>query len=120
MTSHNGRRMKQAGGFVLYHCTTAEKARSIAASGFNNSEEYFLNNRLWSGVWLSSRPLDHNEGGGDTVVIVKLDLPVCDLARWEWTAEGRSYREWLVPAQIINRSATVEVLDQWNLSTVAA
>jgi hypothetical protein len=118
MISNNGREsMKQNARSIFYHRTTAENARSIIESGFRNSARYFLNNRTWTGVWLSSRPLDT---GDDALLMVRLALPEQQLARWEWTAEGRSYREWLIPAQLINGVMTVALVNQLDLLPVAA
>src|SRR5712691_11387566 len=117
MISNNGREsMKQNARLIFYHRTTAENARSIIESGFSNSLGYFLSNRTWTGVWLSSRPLDSGDyGEDDALLMVRLDIPEEQLARWEWTAEGRSYREWLIPAQLINGVMTVVLVDQLDL-----
>ncbi len=111
--------MKENAGLILYHRTTAENARAIIESGFKNSVGYFLNNRIWSGVWLSARPLD-SDGEDDNLLIIRLDIPEQQLARWEWTAEGQSYREWLMPAELINGVMTVALVDQLDLLSVAA
>ena len=100
--------MKKNGRFIFYHRTTVEGARSILESGFRNSSGYFLNNRIWNGVWLSSIPVDNEHcAAGDALLMVKVETDEHELARWEWTAEGRAYREWLIPANIINRCATI-------------
>jgi hypothetical protein len=61
----------------------------------------------FKGVWLSDRPLDLNEGApGDTTLQVSFP-PNTDLDRFEWVEEGKGFREWLVPADLINSVATV-------------
>jgi hypothetical protein len=76
---------------------------------------------LWTGVWLSARPLNKSDvPEADTLLMVKLDISERELARWEWTAEGRSFREWLIPAKVINQRMSVEVVDLLDSSTVAA
>ena len=113
--------MEQNGRFIFYHRTTAEDARSIIESGFRNSSGYFLSNRTWTGVWLSSIPVDSEHGAeGDALLIVKLEIDEHELARWEWAAEGRTYREWLIPANLINRCARVELVDQMDSSAIVA
>lgn len=92
---------------VLYHHTTLETAHDIHASGFKDSVGYFLNNRIWTGVWLSDMPPEHPTPG-DALLKVKVDLDDDQLARWEWAREGGSCREWLIPAKILNQCATVE------------
>jgi hypothetical protein len=113
--------MKQPGKLISYHRTTAEDARSIIKGGFRNCTGYFLNNRVWTGVWLSSIPVDsEHDAEGDALLMVKLEIDERELARWEWAGEGRTYREWLIPANLIDRCATFELVDQMNLSTAAA
>ena len=122
MTSHNGKEnMKQNGRLIFYHRTTAENARSIMENGFMNSAGYFLGNRTWTGVRLSARPLAADDcTDGDVTLMIKLDMAEHQLARWEWTKEGRTYREWVIPAPLVNSCMTVEMVDELDLSPVAA
>jgi hypothetical protein len=61
-----------------------------------------MTNREWTGVWLSNRPLDINEGvGGDRVLVI--DMPEQVAVEWEWVQPGLGYREFLVPAAAVNR-----------------
>lgn len=110
--------MKKNGRFIFYHRTDADSARAIIDSGFKNSSGYFMSNRIWTGVWLSSISVD--SAAGDAVLKVKLEIDERELPRWEWAAEGQSYREWLLPAPIVNRCATVEMVNQLDLSVAAA
>ena len=108
--------MKQNGRFIFYYRTNVNNAHAIIASGFRNSIGHFLNNRIWTGAWLSSIPVDgEHSAEGDALLMVKLEIDEHELARWEWAAEGRTYREWLIPANIINRCATFELVDQREL-----
>jgi hypothetical protein len=55
-------------------------------------------------------PLDANEGvDGETLLYVTLDCTETDLAEFEWVEEGKPYREWLMPAEIINRLGKIRV-----------
>jgi hypothetical protein len=113
--------MKRNGKFIFYHRTNADNGRAIVDSGFKNSSGYFMNNRIWTGVRLSSIPVDSNPLlAGETLLMVKLNMDEGELSRWEWTSERRSHREWLMPATIVNRCATVEMVDQLDFSAVAA
>ena len=113
--------MKQNGRFIFYHRTNTDNARAIVDSGFKNSSGYFMNNRIWTGVWLSSIPVESEPSAADNaLLLVKLDIDERELSRWEWAAEGRSSREWLLPAPIVNRRATVEMVKELDLSPVAA
>jgi hypothetical protein len=50
------------------------------------------------------RGLDANSGAwGDTAIAVDLPLSKADLDQYEWKEEGKGYREWLIPAAIINK-----------------
>ena len=55
-----------------------------------------------TGVWLSSEVLDENEGArGDVVFTV--EVPSHEIEPFEWIEEGKPYREFLVPADVLNR-----------------
>ena len=84
---------------ILYHRTSA--ANAILAGGFRDGQGTYLTHETWRGVWLADRPLDANEGAsGDTVLFV--DLPDEVAAKHEWD-QDIGYREFLVPAEIVNR-----------------
>ncbi len=62
----------------------------------------------WLGVWVSDRPLDEDEGGsGDT--LLEISLPSGLLDPWEWSDPGQNYREWLVPAELLNRHGVIKI-----------
>ncbi len=70
----------------------------------------YLTDREWRGVWLLNVPLDVNEGAeGDT--LLRVVIPVRVIAEFEWIEEGKSYREWLVPAQLLNEHSRVRVVE---------
>jgi hypothetical protein len=58
-------------------------------------------------------PLDANDGAhGDVLFEVTLKLPEAMISGYEWVEEGKGYREWLMPAAVLNSHATlVEVSD---------
>jgi hypothetical protein len=88
---------------LMYHRTTAKNAKRILKEGFNDSIGSYGTDHEFSGVWLSLEPLDINEGaGGDTLLYVVLDCSEDELANFEWVESGKTYREWLIPAAIIN------------------
>ena len=62
---------------------------------------------------------EHGAEGG-ALLMVKLEIDEHELAHWEWVAEGRTYREWLIPANLINRCATFELVDQMDSSAIVA
>jgi len=89
---------------TLFHRTTAVAAKQIFAAGFRDGVGYYMTSKLWQGVWLSDRPLDYNSGAkGNVLLCVLLHTSEDWIARWEWIEEGKSHREWLIPARTVNR-----------------
>lgn len=84
----------------LYHRTDA--AHRILAEGFRDAEGPYLTDTTQRGVWLSNVPLDPNEGTTEGPLLT-LDIPEDVLADYEWVEEGKPYREFLVPAGVVNR-----------------
>jgi hypothetical protein len=98
---------------ILYHRTTRKNADAILKCGFKDGSGTYLTDRRWSGVWLSNIPLDCNEGAvGEILLEIRLDLPESAIADYEWIEEGKSYREWLIPAALLNSHVSLkEVLE---------
>jgi hypothetical protein len=85
----------------FYHRTSAEAADVILVSGFKDCTHRELNIR---GVWLSNIPLDSNEGATEGPLLqVVLTLPADKMDAWEVVEEGKPYREWCIPAKVVNR-----------------
>jgi hypothetical protein len=63
------------------------------------------------GVFLSDKPLDYNEGAkGEQLLEVTLPEDCCDWDYYEIVEEGKGFREWCVPADIINRNAKLRLV----------
>ena len=61
-------------------------------------------------VWVSDRPLDNSEGAsGETLLQIEVAEPM--IAAYEWVKEGKPYREWLIPAAILNGAGQVKLAD---------
>jgi hypothetical protein len=93
---------------ILYHITSSENAAAIKRDGCDTGGSYMTESEHRGvehrGVWLFDRPLDANEGAWeDTAIAVDLPLSEADLDQYEWKEEGKVYREWLIPAAIINK-----------------
>lgn len=94
------------GPIVLYHRTTAARWRRIRAVGFRDGKGNYGMDVEVSGVWLSDRPLDMDEGAfGDVLLAIELDLPRASLRRFEAREPGKPYREFIVPADLLNSRA---------------
>jgi hypothetical protein len=58
-------------------------------------------------------PVDVNEGAaGDTLLAVDFRLEPGALAECEWIEEGKGYREWLLPAHVINGDSRVTIVPE--------
>jgi hypothetical protein len=97
---------------TLFHRTTAERAKAILESGFRDARGF--DGLDVEGVWLSDVPLDSNDFGRldrNILLAVTIDeAELVDLEVVEEGAEGRRYREWLVPAELINAKGKVRVV----------
>jgi hypothetical protein len=83
----------------LYHRTDA--GEEILSRGFRDGDGGYLTRNTYRGVWLSNQPLDVNEGAiGRTLLAV--EVPEAIVAEWEWVEEGKGFREFLVPAELVN------------------
>jgi hypothetical protein len=61
------------GTVILYHATTGHAAAQILKSGFRDSTGTYMMDRECTGVFVSDRPLDQNEGAkGDSVLQITL------------------------------------------------
>jgi len=57
---------------------------------------------------LSDRPLHNTEGAsGDTVLQIEIAEEV--VAPYEWVKEDKPFREWLVPATVLNKAGQVKL-----------
>lgn len=100
---------------VLFHRTTAKAARVILTRGFQDTSGYYMVSRRTSGVWFSDRPLDANEGAfGDTLLRLVLRAGPRELRKHEWVEDGKGYREWQLPAALVNaRRRSLVIVPQW-------
>ena len=99
---------------ILYHRT--DHAEAILRAGFRDGTGSYLTLNTYTGVWLSDLPLDANEGAvGDQVLEVTLEEDL--VAEFEWIEEGKGYREFLVPADLLNDRAKVRLLQTTRSTT---
>jgi hypothetical protein len=88
---------------LLFHRTTGPNARAILRSGFRDGAGHYMTTGRHSGVWLSDRPLDANEGAiGEVLLEIETALSDSELDFFEWKEEGKGYREFMVPAEPLN------------------
>jgi len=89
---------------ILYHRTTADGARAILSGGFRDATGYYLSRVETAGVWFSDRPIDANEGAkGKVLLRIVLPIGKRELRQYEWIEAGKPYREWQLPASLVNK-----------------
>ena len=85
--------------------------QSILKDGFRDGEGTYMTGIIHRGVWVSDRPLDFGQGAkGDD--LLTLDIPDDVLAEYEWIEDGNTYREFLVPADIVNSYGPPQPCDE--------
>jgi hypothetical protein len=90
------------------------RCTEILNGGFYDATDTYMAIPPCTGVWVSDRPLDANEGAqGDVVLLV--DIPEEVFAKYEWVEDGKPYREALVPAEILNELKPPEIFDESEL-----
>jgi hypothetical protein len=86
----------------LYHATTQEKANKILVNGFIDHEGLYMTSIWLKGIFFSNYPLDENEGAKGRVVLT-VKIPMDIITDYELIEDGKPYREWCIPAEIVNR-----------------
>jgi hypothetical protein len=89
----------------LYHRTTAVNAKNILRDGFLQRRERYTTDFDERGVWFSDQAglaLDLEFDG----VVLRIDLDLSDesLAGFEQSEGIEPFREWLIPATVVNDS----------------
>ena len=96
---------------TYFHRTTKRAARAILRHGFKDADGSYLTNILHKGVWISDVPLDANEGPpGGVLLSVKIDGR--RVRAFEWIEKGKPYREFLVPASILNKYGITRLAEE--------
>jgi hypothetical protein len=95
---------------TYFHTTDAA---AMLRDGFRDGTgSYLLASLTLTGVFLADMPVDVNEGArGDQVLAVELPDDL-DLDPFELIEDMKPYREWCVPAQLVNEHGAVRMLRQ--------
>lgn len=93
-------RLNDPGAMKLFHPT--RHAAEILRDGFGETTGTYLTPTDYSGVWLFDRPPGDHIGDNDPDVILELEIPEDVVAAFEWVV-CVSYREFLLPARIVNQ-----------------
>ena len=90
---------------TLHHWTTWEAAQSIRTNGFRDGSGRYMTTKQHTGVWFTDDDEDAMQGMcGATHLSISTKLSEKDIEEYEWIEDGKGYREWLIPAQVINPS----------------
>jgi hypothetical protein len=95
-----------------FHSTTLDVAGSIAEQGFPNVTAGPLTRAPGTGVWLTERPVMSGDGLGRMDAWFEIAIDESLLLPFEWMEPGMAYRQWIVPADIINEHGLVRSLDE--------
>jgi hypothetical protein len=98
----------------LYHRTYA--AEAIIRDGFHDGAGSGLRPDVVPGVFVSDQPLDERDGALGNVVLVISGVPESEISRFEWLCpdDMRSFREFVIPAAVLNRFPIVGIYpDTW-------
>jgi hypothetical protein len=84
----------------LYHRTS--HGQPIVNEGFIDGEGTYMTTTRHRGVFLADSPLDINEGakGRD---LLEVAIPIEVVSEYEWIEQEKPYREFCVPAAVVNR-----------------
>jgi hypothetical protein len=90
---------------LLYHVSADPEA--ILDHGFVDGPGFYRSGKLHRGVWLYDRPIEGVEAStaADSRTVV-VDIPDEVALRHEWLEEHRDYRQFLIPAELVNRYLT--------------
>jgi hypothetical protein len=92
----------------LYHVTDRDSAQGILERGFEDSEVIHDDAELQIGVWVADRCLSGEDDVGPRLgpvpdVALAVDLPAREVEPYERRDGEKPYREFCVPARILNR-----------------
>jgi len=88
------------------------RRKAYCCGWVSRQSSYYGTENPHSGVWLSDRPRDADEGAvGNALLRVELNIGDREIAQFEWIEDGKPYREWLIPACLINELGTIVVAE---------
>ncbi len=91
---------------IMYHFTSREAADAILRSGFINNRGTYMTSRVHEGVWLTDEAVNISQCL-EACLAVELPFTYDEITQYEWVGETTDYREWLIPAQVLNGVMTV-------------
>jgi len=97
----------------LFHIANTANAEAILKDGFRDVMGYHHAGQEWTGVWVSSEPLDWSQRQylNEANTLFAIEIPEDVISKFEWVEEGKTIREWLVPASLLNQYGPAVVTD---------
>ena len=88
----------------LFHIANNTNAEAILKDGFRDVMGYHHAGQEWTGVWVSSEPLDWSQRQylNEANTLFAIEIPEDVISEFEWAEEGKLIREWLIPAELLN------------------
>ena len=87
---------------TLYHWTFS--AEKILKSGFRGDLGICGGRHIMDdGVWFSDEILGQLDGVEEGMKLLVIEIPFEDIKEFEWMEEGKGYREWCIPADLVNQ-----------------
>ena len=109
---YNGSETDDTMTVAFYHGTTRANAEQILRTGFRDVRSNFMTDTELVGVWLSNRQIGKaGDGSCEAYLRVEFEGDESAIEQFEVIEDGKTYREWLVPAQFIASHATVKLAD---------
>ena len=97
----------------FFHATGNKNAEAILKESFRDGTNFYLTDLEWSGVWISDKPFD-DAHLLDGTILFAIEIPEDANSELEWPEEGKPYREWLVPATLLNPYGPPVVIDDYD------
>jgi hypothetical protein len=99
---------------ILFHGTSRKRAVTILEKGFSDGIARYSQYVL-TGVRLSQQGPDPNFLGKKTFLEVDTNLSESELSAYEWIEEGQEFREFFVPAVLVNSRSSVKMAEGYEL-----
>ena len=91
----------------VYHRTP--NGSRIQAEGFKDNTGHYMLEVTLTGVFVSDRPLEINEGAKGRDLLC-LEIPNVVFCEFELVEDEKPYREACIPASVLNGFGTIELL----------
>jgi hypothetical protein len=97
----------------FFHRTHARNAANILKAGFRDTTGSYGMAATVTGVWVSNKILAESEDTrGDGVFQIEVKVSKKDLDFYEVKEDGKPYREWCIPAELLNKGKIIRLSNE--------